>query len=104
AHASHTALSGAWDGQRLSAEVEATAVRLRSSGGAPKGWQAELPATSIRTTLRSGRDGVEGALHVEANQVAARVGQTAVEGAFVAALDVRSQDRSNRVAGGSGVG
>ena len=103
AGASHMALSGLWDGQNLSAAVDTTAVRLQSSGGAPKGWQADVPMTSIRTTLRSVGDGVEGPLHIEANHVAARVGRTDVQGDIVASFELSSQDKSHRIADVSGV-
>jgi hypothetical protein len=99
----HASFSSSWNGALASTFFRATDVKLRSSGGAPKGWQADLGQASVSGDLQLSGDGLRGPLKVEADHIAARVGKTSLAGDVVAQFNVSSKDASHRTADVSGV-
>src|SRR5260370_32578831 len=79
-----------------------TGLKLVSSGGAPKGWQANIGSVSLRSDLRASSDGVGGPLWLDVGGIDARVGKTRLEGSATARLELPSKDPSHRTGDLSG--
>jgi hypothetical protein len=89
-----TAFAAWWDGERLTADVRADTLDFKSSGGAPKGWQAGVGTTNVRADLSVARGRLRGPVRVDAKHVVGRVGGTDVEGDIIGALGLTSNDPS----------
>jgi hypothetical protein len=100
--AAHASLKGAWEGERLSTEIDASDLRLRSSGGPPKGWKADVASVAARTTFRLDEKGMVGPARIEAHRLVGQVGKTRVGGDLSAALELDLREPSYRVADASG--
>ncbi len=98
-----TSFATVWDGSLASSFIRMTGLKLVSSGGAPKGWQANIGSVSLRSDLRASSDGVGGPLWLDVGGIDARVGKTRLEGSATARLELRSKDPSDRTGDLSGV-
>jgi hypothetical protein len=101
--APRTALWGSWDGGRLSTELRADALDLRSAGGAPKGWEAGIGTTFLSADLQVSGDEVRGPARVEVKRLMGQVGNTPLEGDLYGTLRLASGDPSHRAGDVSGL-
>jgi hypothetical protein len=97
------AFSGSWDGSLFSADVRSGPLDLKSSGGAPKGWQGAVESARVQANLRVSGEDVRGPTRIEIKRFVGRVGRAGLEGDVIAALEVQSNATSLKVGDLSGV-
>jgi hypothetical protein len=95
--------SGSWDGTTAAARVDSSKIHLKNGVGAPKSWQADATATTIRTSLSIADGHVRGPVRVDVQQIVGQVGKTKIGGDVMASLNVLSKDESHRTADVTGI-
>jgi hypothetical protein len=103
ADANRMVMTGSWDGRTVAARLDSSKIRLKNGVGAPKSWQADATATSIRTSLEVVDGEVRGPLRADVRQIVGQVGGTKLGGDVVVSLDLRSKDEPHRTADVTGV-
>jgi hypothetical protein len=102
ASAAHAVVKNVWTNEEWTTDIDASHLQLRSEGGPPKSWKADVRSAMVRTKLRSTETGLRGPTRIEASGVAGQAGDTSFEGDLFAALDVGLREPSYRVADAGG--
>jgi hypothetical protein len=102
ARAARTSVMGRWDRALFTAKLDANDLDMKSEGGPPRGWQADVESIAATTELALGPKRAQGPAHIDVRNATAHVGKTRVRSDMVANLTVSSPIEALRTAEVSG--